>query len=57
VNEYRFQEIEVGLTESFETTVTLDIMDAFTKITGDTNPLHMSNNFAKQQNVGGGGRV
>lgn len=49
MNTYRFEDIELGLTESFKVTVTSDMMDAFKNITGDVNPLHCDKTFSKQE--------
>ncbi|MCR5722074.1 MAG: MaoC family dehydratase [Lachnospiraceae bacterium] len=47
MNEYRFSDLKIGTTESFEHTVTAEEMDLFLKISGDENPLHSDSNFAK----------
>lgn len=49
MNIYRFEDIELGLTESFNVTITADMMDAFKNITGDVNPLHCDKAFSKQE--------
>lgn len=41
MNNYTFDEIKLGMTESFKVTITEEMMNAFLKITGDNNPLHM----------------
>lgn len=46
MNRYTYEEIEVGTKASFEVTVTQQMQDAFTSITGDENPLHLSDDFA-----------
>ena len=48
MNAYTFDEIEVGLTESFEARVTEEMMDAFRNLTGDENPLHKDCDYAKE---------
>lgn len=48
MNEYRFCDLKIGQTECFEVTVTKEMEDAFRKITGDTNPLHQSDDFAME---------
>ena len=50
MNEYRYADIEIGHEESFDTVICQDMMDAFTSMTGDTNPLHNDSDFA----IGGG---
>ena len=44
---YRFSDIHVGLEESFEVTVTQDMMEKFLSISGDINPLHINEIYAK----------
>jgi len=45
--EFRFNEISIGQKDSFETTITLSLINDFAKISGDCNPLHMDENYAK----------
>ena len=47
MNQYRFEDIYVGLKEEFQVTVTADMLAKFCGITGDVNPLHTDENFAK----------
>lgn len=49
MNRYSFEEIETGLEESFQVTITQDMLDKFREITGDNNPLHTEESFAKQK--------
>ena len=49
MNEYRITDLSAGLQESFTVTVTEDMMAKFQAITGDTNPLHVSDDFAKEK--------
>ena len=46
MNNYTYEEIEVGQKESFSVTVTQGMMDKFLDITGDVNPLHNDEDFA-----------
>lgn len=46
MNNYTYDEIEVGHKEAFTTTVTQEMMDAFLSITNDVNPLHNDEAFA-----------
>lgn len=49
MNHYKLSDIEVGLTESFEVTVTSEMHENFTKLTGDVNPMHMTEEYAKSK--------
>lgn len=49
MNQYQFKDIYVGLKEEFQVTVTSDMLAQFRKITGDENPLHTDENFAKEK--------
>ena len=49
MNEYKFSDIKVGLTESFDTKIDISMMDKFLDISDDTNPLHIDENYAKKQ--------
>ncbi len=47
MNSYSFDELDIGLEGSFQVTITEEMMSDFLKITGDVNPLHNDENFAK----------
>ena len=53
MNEYTFDEIEVGMSASFKKLITKEMEDSFRVITGDENPLHKDDEFAS---VVSGGR-
>ena len=55
MNEYTYEEIEIGHKESFTITVTDEMMASFRGITGDVNPLHNDGEYARSQ--GHPGRV
>lgn len=55
MNEYKYEEIKTGHKESFTVTVTEQMMDSFRDITGDINPLHNDEDYAKS--MGHPGRV
>ena len=55
MNNYKFEELNVGMTESFKVTITEAMLEAFKGITGDVNPLHNDEEFAKAK--GHPGRV
>lgn len=50
MNKYTMSDITQGLKESFEVTITKEMMDSFKAITGDVNPLHTDEDFAKANN-------
>ena len=46
---YLYEEIQVGQEEHFEVTVTKTMLEQFLAITGDVNPLHNDEAYAKKQ--------
>jgi 3-hydroxybutyryl-CoA dehydratase len=46
MNEYRFEDLAVGQSESFTYFVTEEKMNMFCELSGDTNPLHADSEFA-----------
>ena len=46
MNEYCYDDIRIGQTESFQKEITAGMEDSFREITGDTNPLHSDDAFA-----------
>lgn len=48
MNSYKFSDLYVGLSDSFEVTVTEAMMDKFIDITGDVSPIHVSSDYAKE---------
>ena len=47
MNEYTYSDIQTGLSESFSAQITKDMEDSFRSITGDENPLHKDDDFAR----------
>ncbi len=47
MNEYTFDSIVIGQEESFSREITPEMENDFRSITGDINPLHMDDDFAK----------
>lgn len=46
MNAYKFQDLKIGLCESFEWEITEEMMRSFLQMTGDVNPLHNEEKFA-----------
>jgi len=53
MNYYKYEQLEVGMQESFQVTVTEEMIKQFGEITGDFNPLHTDEQFAKQKGYEG----
>ena len=49
MNEYTFNQMEVGKEEHFVAIITENMMTAFCDISGDINPLHMDSDYAQCQ--------
>ena len=48
MNEYTISEIEIGMKASFRKKITQEMEDSFRHISGDENPLHKDNKFARE---------
>lgn len=48
MNHYKFNELTTGLQESFTVTITEDMQKSFLEISGDNNPMHMTDEYAKK---------
>tara|TARA_Y100001949_G_C15719554_1_gene214542 strand:+ start:64 stop:495 length:432 start_codon:yes stop_codon:yes gene_type:complete len=46
LSKYTFDEIEIGFTKQFQITITETMLDDFTKLSGDFNPLHTDSGYA-----------
>lgn len=49
MNHYKYDEIEVGMVESFSRIITEQMQEMFLQISGDENPLHNDADFAKEK--------
>ena len=54
MKQYSYGEIHVGHSETFAVEITEDMQDMFLSISGDNNPMHTDENYARQS--GGDGR-
>lgn len=52
MNCYEIDEIQVGLSERFQVTITKEKMDCFCQLCGDENPLHLDAEYAKEKGYG-----
>ena len=48
MNSYKFNDLSVGMSESFSVTITEEMMNKFIEITGDISPIHVSADYAKE---------
>ena len=46
MNSYKFADLAVGMTKSFEVEITENMMDKFIDITGDVSPIHVIREYA-----------
>ena len=49
MNKYKFEDIKIGLLESFNTKINSSMMDKFLDISNDVNPLHIDKEYAKDK--------
>lgn len=52
MNEYIFEDIYIGQKEYFVKTITKEMEDMFREISGDINPLHWDDSYAKEVSSG-----
>jgi len=52
LNEFSFDEISIGQKESFTIKIKESMLDEFSKLSGDFNPLHMNSKFANSSLFG-----
>ena len=49
---YKFEDLSLGMTHETHHTITEDDIELFAQVSGDRNPLHMDEEFAKQTPFG-----
>lgn len=47
MNRYSFEDLSIGMKESFSREVTASMVEDFCRMTGDVNPLHTDEDFAR----------
>ncbi len=53
MNNYSIETIKVGDNAEFERVITAEMMEKFLEITGDNNPLHIDEEYARSKGFGG----
>jgi 3-hydroxybutyryl-CoA dehydratase len=53
MNEYRWSDLSVGLAARFETEIGAAVLDEFARLSGDHNPLHLDQAFARARGFPG----
>jgi 3-hydroxybutyryl-CoA dehydratase len=53
MNDYTYEQIEVGKVFQFKKILGIDDIICFSKLTGDENPLHLNEEYAKKTQFGG----
>ena len=53
MNRFTYEELAVGQTAEFSRKITTEMMDKFCEISGDVNPLHKEESFAKDKGYPG----
>ncbi|SFA88323.1 MaoC/PaaZ C-terminal domain-containing protein [Selenomonas ruminantium] len=53
MNRFTYEELFVGQTAEFSREITNEMMDKFCEISGDVNPLHKEESFAKDKGYPG----
>ncbi|MGB7281763.1 MAG: MaoC/PaaZ C-terminal domain-containing protein [Candidatus Acidiferrum sp.] len=48
MNEYVWEDLQIGLHEQFEVLITREMMSSFAELSGDSNPLHGNAEYARQ---------
>lgn len=48
MNEFLYDQIKIGMRESFTSPITMEMEESFRKISGDINPLHRDDAYARE---------
>ena len=49
MNEYKLEDIQIGMTQNFNVQITEKMQNDFRQNTGDINPMHSNQEFAKEK--------
>jgi 3-hydroxybutyryl-CoA dehydratase len=49
MNEFRWEDLALGLKAGFQTTISQSMLDSFRRLSGDVNPLHSDASFARER--------
>lgn len=53
IKEYKWNELKVGMEEAFSVVINQGKMDSFMQMTGDENPMHLDEEYARKRGVQG----
>jgi 3-hydroxybutyryl-CoA dehydratase len=53
MNDYRWEDLSLGMRARFEVPLTAEMMTAFAAVSGDLNPLHLDEVYARQKGFTG----
>jgi 3-hydroxybutyryl-CoA dehydratase len=53
IKQFSFSDISVGMTAEFTVSITESLVESFCTLSGDSNPLHMDEDYAKTTPFGG----
>lgn len=53
MNDYSIDDLKIGKSEEFDISITKAMLDAFASVTGDVNPMHLDDHYAKSHGFDG----